>query len=456
MAASLDALPPEALSAVGGFLDAPSVLALMHCSHATLDPDLLADKLAALPPHIPKPALRSEGARTTVAAAFPERHERVCELLAALAAGRPRREGVPAAGIAISWKDTPSYWEKDAPEGTSPYGRVDKLRSVCWLNLSGCDALASGDFACLLRVHARGFWGSSMRFELSAGDALARRFVTLTQAAPQAGGPTGPGLNSSQLPQRQWLWLFMGRARVHDAPLADGGPGSGGSGVAAAEPAAEGAPGAAAAFPPDGVRVAFRAWDHSGAWKAGLWVDHCKWVPWDDLPAVLTGERQPSAARSPHASMEVEPSRACPGGEEATASFMPAVPWQRGNELRQQQPHLGEGAQGATGDAPPAEHPAVASLLERGWAVQPAITYWSRTHPGELLTARGGAGAVTTLAAATVADEARQEQPAAGGAGGDAPADPAAGVQPFFWAPRFLMRNGRRRGAPGPGGAEPE
>ena len=447
-ATSLADLPPLAIATIADCLDGATTIELTHTCQALYDPDLYAHKVAALSPHIPKPQLRADRARTSAALPFFERRQRIGELLEALKIGRTRSEGIPSSGIAISWKDTPQYWSKQVPEATSPYGRVDKLRSVCWLDISGQDRLAPGDYACLMRIRSEAFWGANFRLELrQPGDSpAAHPFVALTQPLATAGGRDGPGLNSSQLPQRVWLWLYLGRAQVSETPAGESAaPGaSGGRGDENTSSSTSTTTDVitAPSFPPDGAPVGFHCWDHGGMWKAGLTVDHVKWVPWSQLPAVLTGEpnaatkagpaadaaaASPSAASSPEqqqpdvsaggggdepmadsaadsnsTSSSASAAAAAAGDDSSSTSgssgsaqqqlIMPAIPWKRrrgedGDSVVIDDNDVSGSSSGADvrrriNGKPAKPHPAVTSLLERGWAVQPPETYWNRTHPG--------------------------------------------------------------------------
>jgi hypothetical protein len=471
--ASLDL---RVLSTIGGYAGTADLVALMGTCSALYQPELLEDRLAATaPPHVPRPAL-SAAARAFRwgDAPVPVRARRTGELLCALADARRRAAGVPCASMAISWRDTPSYWQKDAPEGSSPYGVADVLRSVCWLDVSGVDRLAPGDYAALLRIKSTRYFGAQLRCELTlAGpDSAGAEFVTLTQPSDATTGRGGPGMRTSELPNGPWLWLYVGRATVSGKPAAAAAalPSSAAAAAATTDAAAAGG-GSVPAFPPDGAAVRFHVWDHGGDWKSGLQVDHLAWVPWRSLPTLLEGSDggvgsgsggAPAARPGSAGAGRRVPTAAEAQAASGTITTLPAIPWSYTDG------GFGGAAAAAGGSgssssssataAAAAEHPAVASLLSRGWAMQPPSTYWSRLHPGVTLGGRGGSGGGQPLPA--------QQQGAAGnmtiddgGDGGGVGVGAGAaggGVQPYFWA-RLPWRMGRHRGdgrgpAPGSGG----
>lgn len=219
------------------------------------------------------------------------------------------------------------HWTRRAEEETSPYGNVDRLNSVCWLEFGSAERLPPGDWACLMRVKVDEYGMRSESFAMELRSNHAKKGVIITQGNPSP-------LRTSSVTSTDWIWLYFGRVVITtDAVLTLGHQGDG-------------------SYP--GVAIDWYVLAENGSsWKSGLKLDHVKVVPWECLGALLEG---------------------APGADEIAKQVAAA--------------HARDGYSTFNPSVTRVEHdlpPIVKEMLSNGWAVQPKHAYWNIQHPGVVL-----------------------------------------------------------------------
>lgn len=289
-----DALPVSVLATVSNFLHAAEVIKVGSTSRSLRMSGLWTYKLQGLPSIFSKLPV-SEHTFAAVARSYLAQARAVC--------------GQPARDIGAAWLDTPHYWGKNVPTRESPFGHVHQLKSVWWLDISGCyelpiiqhqmlSRLPPGQalhLTCVLRVKVQGYVGRlkrsvdavdvpdwmDLQYTLpcgvssllpapvpadSGGDVPlgqpwhpaepARRGVG--QGVPADAPGVDPGVDPVDIPRDTWSWIHLGTMslRVREGAVASGTGGVGGD--------------------TGRIKLRWRLWDTDGAHKSGMLLDHMR------------------------------------------------------------------------------------------------------------------------------------------------------------------------------------
>ncbi len=264
-------LPLDSLSVVASFLCDADVVALSSSCTQLRAPAMWAEKLRSF-------GIRGVSALTARDAG--RLHRRCARALNGVGAGAAARSGT----FAISWLDSPQYWQRDVPEGSSPFGAMHVLQHVCWLDVQGTlEVVGGGSFLVALRVRKQSPRADGIRLACSLAVTGQEAAVAGTELPGASTHVLTPTVDLCTLPSTTWVWLFLGTVDV--------------------------APRAGAI-----TRVHVHAQDHSGSWKTGIAVDRLVAVPASDVDRVsgTTGFAQNPVAFVPCSQGEAP--RWCPDG----------------------------------------------------------------------------------------------------------------------------------------------
>ena len=266
---SLLGLPDDLVTTIAVMCDARTALSLSHVCTSFHIAGIWTAKLANLPPDVPRP---------TRAAALS-----VVESMKAFLSALRTADGEQQ--LTIAWGETPSYWTRYVPCLDSPFDSLSELRSVCWLDICGKRQVARGTYAVLMRIRfTNHFFGSALRRRVWIEGAPSDDPLVDNNSAP---------LSSVDLARlnlaNRWLYLPLGA--VH-APTED--------------------------------TVNFQLLDHDGDWKAGLQVDHVRFVPIIKLEALFGEQLRIAAAGAAAAEAEEEAGTSAAAGSVSASAAAPS------------------------------------------------------------------------------------------------------------------------------------
>ena len=249
---ALERLVPAAVVAITGFLQMRELVALTGTCRALRVPEAWAVRgraavtAAGFEPSEPVlAALTTDGscikAQVGPLRVLSERLARAaalspCGAAAATAvAAIVSAAGCPSAAMNMAWAESSEYWMRDMPDKSSLFGTVTRLRSVWWFHVYGDLWVPRGRHVIVARVRMSSFWGDAVDRTLVKSDEGALPLPAAAAAAGAAGGaaaaaavppaaveffpPTHP-LDSREMPQGVWSWVYMGVVSVTGVPAA--------------------------------------------------------------------------------------------------------------------------------------------------------------------------------------------------------------------------------------------